>query len=60
MTHCPYHQAPLSVDAAQPPDDSERTGTCDRKRFLEAMALDDSAGESSNAYRTLCEPRPNA
>jgi hypothetical protein len=35
-------------------------GTCNRKRFMEAMALDDFAGESFRANRTLCEPRPSA
>lgn len=34
-------------------------GACNRKRFLEAMALDCSAKEPLPANRTLCEPRPN-
>jgi hypothetical protein len=47
----------------RPVVDSEwraRMGACNRKRFLEAMALDCSAKESFRTNRTLCEPRPNA
>ena len=50
-------------DPKRPPGDPERrerTGACDRTRFLEAMAWECSAAESLLACRTLCEPRPNA
>jgi hypothetical protein len=46
-----------------PPVDSEwraRMDTCNRERFLEAMALNCSANEPFRANRTLCEPRPSA
>jgi glycosyltransferase involved in cell wall biosynthesis len=37
----------------------ERMGTYNRKRFLETMAWEYSAGELLRAYQTLCGPRPN-
>jgi hypothetical protein len=54
---------PACPDPKKPPGDPERRermGACDRKRFLEAVAWECSAGESLHADRTLCGPRPNA
>jgi glycosyltransferase involved in cell wall biosynthesis len=41
------------------PERRERMGAYNRKRFLEAMAWEFSAGELLRAYRTLCGPKPN-
>jgi len=42
------------------PERRERMGAYNRKRFLEAMAWEYSAGELLRAYRTLCRPKPSA
>ena len=59
----PNHEDRLADRIAELLDDPERRermGAYNRKRFLEAMAWEYSAGELLRAYRTLCRPRPNA
>jgi glycosyltransferase involved in cell wall biosynthesis len=42
------------------PERRERMGAYNRRRFLEAMAWEYSAGELLRAYRTLCAPKRTA
>jgi glycosyltransferase involved in cell wall biosynthesis len=42
------------------PERRERMGAYNRRRFLEAMAWEYSAGELLRAYQTLCKPRRSA
>ena len=42
------------------PERRRRMGDYNRRRFLETMSWEHSAGELLHAYETLCGPKPNA